>query len=142
MSDKYKFGRSSQIQLETVFKSLQMVCRKALSYGVMDATVIEGRRSKELQDKYFKDGKSKVQWPNGKHNTLTPNDLAAAVDIAPFVNGVVSFKKDHCLVWAGLMLAAAAELEIKIRWGGNWDMDGEPITDQTFQDLVHFELVL
>jgi hypothetical protein len=30
---------------------------------------------------------------------------------------------------------------VMIRWGGNWDMDGEPITDQDFQDLVHFELI-
>jgi len=32
-------------------------------------------------------------------------------------------------------------LEVDLRWGGNWDMDGEPITDQDFQDLVHFEEV-
>jgi len=37
------------------------------------------------------------------------------------------------------MLAAAALAKVKIRWGGNWDMDGEPVTDQEFQDLVHYE---
>jgi peptidoglycan L-alanyl-D-glutamate endopeptidase CwlK len=31
-------------------------------------------------------------------------------------------------------------LGVKLRWGGNWDRDGEPVTDQDFQDLVHFEL--
>lgn len=36
---------------------------------------------------------------------------------------------------------ATVKLGIDIRWGGNWDMDGEPVTDQNFQDLVHFELV-
>lgn len=128
-------------QLYTVDISLRMVCEKALSYGVMDASIIEGRRPKEKQNQYFREGKSRVQWPNGKHNVTTPDALANAVDVAPFVNGKISWNKNHCLVWAGLMLAAAAELGIKIRWGGNWDMDGEPVTDQQFQDIVHFELV-
>ena len=138
---KYVFGKSSKEKLETVSGCLRMVCKKALSYGVMDATVIEGRRSKEKQDLYFKQGKSKIQWPNSKHNVVGADELAKAVDIAPFVNGAISWNKDHCLVWAGLMLAAASELNITIRWGGNWDMDGEPVTDQKFQDLVHFELL-
>lgn len=137
----YKYGKSSMAQLYTVDRSLRMVCEKALSYGVMDASIIEGRRSKEKQNQYFREGKSRVQWPNGKHNVTTTDALANAVDVAPFVNGKISWNKNHCLVWAGLMLAAAAELGIKIRWGGNWDMDGEPVTDQQFQDLVHFELV-
>lgn len=138
---RYRFSKNSESKLNTVQNPLQQVCRKALSYGVMDATIIEGRRSKENQNRYFREGKSRLKWPNGKHNVLNPDDLAQAVDIAPFVAGKVSWVKDHCLVWAGLMLAAAAELGVKIRWGGNWDMDGEPVTDQKFQDLVHFELV-
>jgi peptidoglycan L-alanyl-D-glutamate endopeptidase CwlK len=138
---KYQFGRSSRIELETVKAPLRAVCQRALSYGVMDATVIQGRRPKAEQDRYYALGKSKVQWPNGKHNTLHPEELAEAVDIAPYINGTVSWDWKHCLVWAGLMLAAAAELGYKIRWGGNWNMDGEPVTDQDFQDLVHFEVV-
>jgi len=38
-------------------------------------------------------------------------------------------------------LSVGKMLEVDLRWGGNWDMDGEPITDQDFQDLVHFEEV-
>ena len=131
----YKFGETSIRRLCTVTKNLDSVCRRALSYGVMDATVIEGSRGAAEQDRYFAIGKSRVKWPNGKHNRLP----SKAVDIAPYVNGAVSWNKNHCLVWAGLMLAAAAELGVTLRWGGNWDMDGEPITDQEFQDLVHFE---
>ena len=137
----YKYGKKSEKCLSTVKSELTNVCRRALSYCVMDASVVEGRRSKEDQDRYFSEGKSRVKWPNGKHNVMCPGDLACAVDIAPYVNGKVSWNKNHCLVWAGLMLAAASEEGVSIRWGGNWDMDGEPVTDQNFQDLVHFELI-
>ena len=137
----YKYGKKSEKCLSTIKIELANVCRRALSYGVMDASVVEGRRSKEDQDRYFSEGKSRVKWPNGKHNVMCPGDLACAVDIAPYVNGKVSWNKNHCLVWAGLMLAAASEEGVSIRWGGNWDMDGEPVTDQNFQDLVHFELI-
>ena len=47
----------------------------------------------------------------------------------------------HCCVLAGIILTCAVKRGIKIRWGGNWDMDSEPITDQDFQDLVHYERV-
>ena len=137
----FKFGSKSNQILATVKSELTNVARRALSYGVMDATAIQGRRSKPEQDRCYRLGKSKVQWPNSKHNVVSPEMLASALDIAPYVNGQVSWNKNHCLVWAGLMLAAAAEKGVKIRWGGNWDMDGEPVTDQEFQDLAHFEIV-
>ncbi len=37
------------------------------------------------------------------------------------------------------MLAAAHDLGIELRWGGDWDRDAE-FDDQTFNDLPHFEL--
>lgn len=137
----YEFGKNSRRELSTVCHPLRNVCFRALGYGVMDASVIQGRRPKAEQNRYFLLGKSRDKWPNGKHNVVKPDDLAEAADIAPYVNGAVSWNWKHCLVWAGLMLAAAVEEGVKIRWGGNWDMDGEPVTDQEFQDLVHFEMI-
>lgn len=134
---RYKFGKTSVINLFTLNFELQKVMQAALNTGIMDFSIIEGHRNKVVQDKYYIDCKSKVKWPNGKHNKI-PSE---AVDIVPFINGVPSWNKLHCCVLAGIILACAAELEIKLRWGGNWDMDGEPITDQDFQDLVHFEII-
>ena len=31
-------------------------------------------------------------------------------------------------------------MNIKLRWGGDWN-DNKDFSDQTFDDLVHFELV-
>lgn len=135
----YSFGKKSKKCLSEVHEDLQNVARLALEWGVMDFAVIEGRRSKERQNGFYNSGKSRVQWPNGKHNVLNKADLANAYDIAPVVNGKLSWGQKHCIHLAGVIISAGKCLGIKIRWGGNWDMDGEPITDQDFQDLVHFE---
>jgi len=41
--------------------------------------------------------------------------------------------------FAGVVLEVAHELLIPIRYGGDWDGDFN-VTNQTFYDLVHFEL--
>lgn len=137
---KFYFSNNSKVKLASCHLDLQVIVNEALACGIMDISVIEGYRNKERQNRYcnMKPPKSKVKWPDGMHNPR-PSD---AIDIAPYVNGRVSWNKLHCCVLAGIILACAAKLDIKIRWGGNWDMDGEPITDQDFQDLVHYERVI
>ena len=137
----FKFGNASRKKLNTVWPSLAGVFEEALDLGLIDIAVIQGARSKAEQDEYFRTGKSKVQWPNSKHNVRGIGELSRAVDAAPFVNGNVSWNKDHCIFLAGIVLAISKKQGVRIRWGGNWDMDAEPITDQDFQDLVHFEVV-
>ena len=36
-------------------------------------------------------------------------------------------------------MRVAQDLDIPIRWGGDWDSDNN-LNDQNFMDLVHFEL--
>ena len=139
MSER-KWGTRSKIELSTVRRNLKRVMDHALSTGIIDMSAIQGRRPKNEQNKYFNEGRSKVKWPNSKHNVANLTDLASGIDVAPNVNGI-SWNKLHCCVMAGVILSSAHFLGVKIRWGGNWDMDREPITDQDFQDLVHFELV-
>ena len=61
-----------------------------------------------------------------------------AVDIAPYEIDWENAKRFYLL--AGMMFQAANDLGIKIRWGGDWDMDWDH-ADQRFIDLPHFELV-
>lgn len=139
---KYSYGRTSSGVLITASFKLQLVFDEALSMGLIDITAIEGRRAKARQNRLFAIDKSKVKWPNSKHNVLNPNDLAHAVDAAPYVNGKASDVWYHCIFLAGVIQTCGEKLGIPIRWGGNWDRDGEPITDQEFQDLWHYEEVL
>ena len=138
----YVFGRKSTRKLQEVRPSLRRVPELALSWGIMDFSVYEAIRSKAQQNRFYDIGKSRVRWPNGAHNIRNPGDLANAFDLVPFINGRASWLRVHCVALSGILLAAAAVLGEDIRWGGNWDRDGEPITDQDFQDLVHYEKVL
>ena len=101
---------------------------------IIDFSIICGHRTKEKQNSLYPKF-TRVKWPNSKHNSLP----SKAVDLVPYINGKISWNKLHCCILAGIVLTCAKNLDIKIRWGGNWDMDSEPITDQYFQDLVHYE---
>lgn len=130
------YSKNSRQGLSTCHLDLQDLFRRVDALG-FECTIVEGHRGQAKQNWYYKIGKSKVQWPDGNHNS-TPSK---AVDVAPYINGAVSWNKYHCIYFAGVVFGIAAILGIKIRWGGNWDMDAEVVTDQDFQDLVHFELL-
>ena len=135
MAMKYQFGTRSELNLAECSFSLQRIARETLALGIIDFAVIEGQRPKEVQDRYCAEGKSRVKWPDSKHNKK-PSE---ALDAAPFVNGKISWEKEHCCVLADVMLAVARKHGVNLRWSGNWDQDGEPVIDQDFQDLVHYE---
>lgn len=127
-----KFGAQSLKHLQEAHPELQRLFHEVIK--VVDCSVIEGFRSKEEQDKAFYAGKSKVKWPNSKHN----NTPSLAVDVAPYPidwNDTAKF-----YYFAGIVLGIASQLGIKIRFGGDWDRD-HSLHDQAFFDLVHFELV-
>lgn len=138
----FKLSARSASHLAGCDSRLQQIVALALSWGVMDFSVIEGHRTLARQRELFIDGKSEHDGAKSqsKHN-LSPS---LAVDLLPYpatVNGVnVWNDRQRFCVLAGLMHAAAAELGHRLRWGGDWDGDGNA-ADQTFHDLPHFELV-
>ena len=138
--NNFKYGKSSKSELEMADTRLRQVFNKSLELGRIDITIIETIRSREKQNKYFREGKSKVEWPDGKHNIKTISEKSKAIDAGPYIDGL-SDNFNHCCFLAGVILAVARSLEVNIKWGGNWDMDGEPVTDQDFQDLYHYELI-
>ena len=135
----YKFGRESKKNMDGVDLDLVLVMRHALRYGIMDFSVVEGIRGRAEQNRYYDLKKSRVRWPHGKHNVTLVDPIGKALDCVPYVKGRPSWNHYHCSVLAGGILLSAGILGVPLRWGGNWDMDGEPITDQDFQDLVHYE---
>lgn len=131
----YNYSRTSIDRLSTCHPKLQDLCYELIK--LMDVTIVCGRRSKEAQDEAFNNGVSKVKWPNSKHNS-TPS---MAVDIAPYRKGGIDWgDRERFAYMAGLMKGIAASRGVKIRWGGDWDNDGE-IKDHRFIDMPHFELV-
>lgn len=140
---EYSFGKTSRSRLDTVHPDLVRVVERALSFGIMDISIIEGNRSIERQQELFHDGKSEIDGVNrlGKHNHLP----SLAVDIMPYpavVNGVnVWADNQRWNQLSGLMLAAASLEGVDIRWGGDWDGDGNN-ADSNFNDYPHYELVM
>jgi peptidoglycan L-alanyl-D-glutamate endopeptidase CwlK len=140
--NKFKYSERSLEKLEKAHTFLKEVFLEAIKY--QDIAIIETFRDQETQDKYFAEGKSRLKFPFGKHN----NFPSKAIDAAPFLKGNISWNKDHNIFLAGKILILAQKIsddkyggKYDIRWGGDWDKDNEPITDQDFQDLVHYELI-
>jgi hypothetical protein len=99
----------------------------------MDFTVLCGFRGKAEQERLYRLGMSKVTYPNSKHNTYP----SRGVDIAPYPVDWDDAERFYML--AGVIKACAYIRKTKIRWGGDWDSDGD-LHDQSFMDLGHFEL--
>ncbi len=106
---------------------------------VMDISITYGHRTESEQNSlYYSDPpKTKVKWPHSKHNRWP----SKAVDIQPY-----PYPRDKKVLWAALGYLAghaariAAEEGFRIRWGGDWDGDGD-LTNQSFYDLFHLEIL-
>ena len=133
----FPFSRRSLKSLATCHPELQFIIRELACE--FDITVLEGTRSMERQGELFSSGASKVPPGKSKHNRV-PSD---AVDICParaprfWAQGKDLPREEYDKV-ANRFLDIATRNNIAIRWGGDWDGDGDT-TDQTFNDLVHFE---
>jgi len=126
-----KFGKRSKERLATCDERLQKVFNEVIKY--VDCSVLEGNRSEERQNKLYEEGKTKVKFPNGRHNRYP----SLAVDVTPYP---VDWKdRERQTLFAGFVLGVANQMGIKLRWGGDWDQDFE-VQDNKFDDFPHFEV--
>jgi hypothetical protein len=110
---------------------LQRLFLEVVKY--FDCTIECGHRGKEAQNAAFAAGKSKLKFPQSKHNVLP----SLAVDVSPYP---VNYKDvQRYYYFAGQVVQIAREMELAVRWGGDWDGDSF-VNDQNFNDLVHFEI--
>ena len=127
-----RFSDKSISNLTTCDTRLQQVLLRVVHD--FDCTILEGHRDRERQNRMVDEGKSRVRWPDGKHNTVP----SRAVDVAAYPN--VWDDRERQTLFAGFVLATAKAMGIELRWGGDWSMDFE-VKDNRFDDLVHFEIV-
>ena len=134
---KYHYSKRSLENINSCCDPLITVAKHAIKYW--DIICEEGYRGEKEQTVYYKARTSKVQYPNSKHNK-TPSE---AIHLAPYdkIKRGIDWEDRELLVKFGFFIVGLAySLGIKIRWGGDWDMDGDR-SDQNFDDLVHFEFV-
>lgn len=125
---KFKFGKRSARNIATVKYDLQRVLSRALELGVMDFSVICGKRTQAEQDRLYAQGRTEpgpiVTWTrNSKHIT------GDAVDIVPYPLDWDDHNSFYKL--AGIIKSAAVLEDVELKWGGDWNS----------KDLPHFELV-
>ena len=126
------FSKRSLDHLETCDARIQKVLNAAIKNGP-DFVVICGHRNEADQNKAFDEGKSKVRWPNGRHNTLP----SKAVDIVPYP--VDWNDLDRFRVLISYVLGIAEVMGVPMRSGFDWDGDWDE-KDERFRDFPHLEL--
>jgi peptidoglycan L-alanyl-D-glutamate endopeptidase CwlK len=123
-------------KLLSCHRDLQKVFNEVIKH--MDCIVLDGHRTKAMQNEYLKNGRSKLQYPNSKHN----RDPSRAIDVAPYPYD----EKDigRYILLAGRVLECAAIFKDdgiithNIRWGGDWNMDNNT---KDGWDFAHYELI-
>lgn len=131
----YHFSEKSKAKLATCHKMLQVLFNTVILFR--DCTIVEGHRGRDKQNKAFRNGKSKLKYPDSKHNKKP----SLAVDVAPYFPGKgASYNDRQCLYFAGYVMRTAQVLDIPVRCGFDWDGDGD-VNDQNFNDGVHFEII-
>lgn len=133
------FSQASFSKLSTCHIDLQTIFFEVVKSW--DCTILQGFRNQEDQEKAFADGNTKLHWPNGKHN----HQPSLAADVTPYPIDFDNTKRLY--LFAGYVLGIGQRLydEGKVthllRWGGNWSGD-KRLPEQSFNDLVHFELIV
>ena len=122
-----RFGKRSKQRLKGVDTKLVNVLNELVK--IMEVTIIEGLRSQERQNELVAKGASKTKY--SKHIQ------GKAVDVAPYP---IDWKdRDRFHYMGGMVRGIGQQLGVNIRWGGDWDSDGET-KDNSFDDLVHVEI--
>lgn len=132
----FVFGPQSRKHLDTCEEGLIEVAELVLSWNVYDFSIVWGFRGQESQNQAYRSGNSSKEWPDSMHNRRP----SPALDFAPYIPGVgIPWKDTHAFaVLGGMFIAAGQVVGYPIRYGGDWDMDGET-TDQRLMDWGHVE---
>ncbi len=119
----FRLGKSSKNWLIGVHADLIKVVLRAEAITTIPFAVIEGVRTLERQKELFAQGASKTM--NSRHLT------GHAVDIAPLIDGKVSWHWPHYRELEPVIKRAAADVRVAVDWGGDWT---------SFKDGPHWEL--
>ncbi len=132
----FKLGKTSLARLQGVDETLVNVVKRAIEISEVDFTVLEGVRTLERQRELYAQGRTAP----GKIVTWTMKSRhieGKAVDLVPYPldwNDLEKFNKIK-----DAMFQAARELDVNLRWGADWDGDGN-YREKGEYDSPHFEI--
>ena len=138
----YTFSKASINNMKGVGAELMLTFMHAIKVSPIDFGVPStgGYRTAETQGYLFKTTKTKCDGVKNKSR----HQSGLALDMYAYINGGVSYEKQHLSMVAGVVLSTYATLQAqgkvskdyKLVWGGTFDsnsLDG--------WDMPHFELV-
>ena len=137
----YKYSDKSKINLSTCHSDFREIFNELIKHR--DASILCGHRSESEQNLAFLNGRSKVKWPDSKHNEY----LSDAIDAVPYPlkwpdkkkvldnpteENIDEYIRDMGAFYefAGFVLGIAAIKGKKIEWGGHF---------KSFFDGPHFQ---
>lgn len=125
----FQLSQRSLGRLVGVHPDLTAIVKLAIQRTTVDFTVLEGVRTLERQREYFARGASETM---ASYHLAQADGLSHAVDLAPLIDGVVSWSNWQAFVdLAQVIKACAAELGVPVEWGGDW---------KTLKDGPHFQI--
>lgn len=141
----YAFGKRSLDNLKGVHPNLIDVASRAIQHSPVDFFVNEGVRTPERQRELYAQGRTKpgkiVTWTlKSNHFKNQRTGYGHAIDVYPYPldwDDPKMTEKQRAIAKA--MFKAADDLDIPIRWGADWDMDGN-YGERGEGDSPHFEL--
>lgn len=137
-------GQRSLARLDGVHPDMVRVIKRAAAMARPDEdfTVLEGVRTLARQKELYAQGRTKpgpiVTWTlKSNHFRNAKTGFGHAVDLAPFPIDWNATARFDAL--ANLIFRAASIEGVRIRWGADWDQDGNP-RERGESDSPHFEL--
>lgn len=137
----YALGEKSLDRLQGVHPKLITVVKRAITLTEQDFMVLEGVRTLKRQSELYAQGRTApgqiVTWTMNSRHFLQPDGYGHAVDLVPWpVDWDTPAKFDAI---AAAVFRAAQNLGVPVRWGADWDGDGNP-RERGESDSPHWEL--
>jgi peptidoglycan L-alanyl-D-glutamate endopeptidase CwlK len=121
-------GTRSLERLDGAHPDLRKIAVRAAAISDLDFTVLEVLRTKERQKQLLAQGATKTM--NSRH-LPSADGKSRAMDLAPLIDGKVSWDWPLYHRLAKIIKQAAADVGVPIEWGGDW---------RTFKDGPHWQL--
>lgn len=139
-----KFSRTSLRKLRTTHIDLQTLFQVVVKF--FDCTIVSGNRTTDEQQVLYAKGRTAlggiITYKDGIIKK-SRHQGGLAADVIPYP--IEWSDHNRMRYFAGFVMGIAKILKeqgiinSEIRWGGDWDSDTQ-LADNTFQDLVHFEI--
>ena len=139
-----KFGPKSKGVYDTLHPELQAVLDETIKH--VDFSLIQGHRSNEEQAELYAIGRT-VDVDRSPVTNTAPGESAHnaepsdAFDFIPYPFNGWDDEAGFAHV-AGIMRGIGEVMGVNVRWGGDWDRDGQLVSrdpDESFNDLPHIE---